>query len=112
MEEYSVEQMKNLLRLNNLTITGTKSALAARIAEAKVLGCIPKCSECGGGRATWDDHGYWVCNGYMDDDTWQDCSFVSKEVIRVPWKDEDGDEEEEEEKEELEGESESSESSE
>jgi hypothetical protein len=33
----------------------------------------------------------------MDDDTWQDCSFISPTIERVSWKDEDESEDEDEE---------------
>eukprot|EP01127_Copromyxa_protea_P001478 TRINITY_DN11462_c0_g1_i1.p2 TRINITY_DN11462_c0_g1~~TRINITY_DN11462_c0_g1_i1.p2 ORF type:complete len:188 (-),score=53.32 TRINITY_DN11462_c0_g1_i1:10-573(-) len=108
LSSYKVEKLKTFLRENNLTITGSKAQLIERIAESKVLGGIEKCSECGGGRPTWDDHGFWYCKGYMDDDTWVDCCFVSKTIVRTPWK--KGGEEEEEESEEEEEESEEEES--
>lgn len=36
----------------------------------------------------------------MDDDQWQECTFIARTITRVPWKNEDGEEENEEEAEE------------
>jgi len=92
----NAEALKVMLRRNGLAVSGTKDALLERIAEAKVLGSIPKCSLCGGGRPAWDKkYGYWVCKGYLDDVVWEDCSFISTSVTRVPWINEDGEEENE-----------------
>lgn len=44
-----------MLKFNDQVMTGNKSNLIERIAEGKVLGCIPKCTECGGGRPKWKE---------------------------------------------------------
>eukprot|EP01126_Amoeba_proteus_P054039 TRINITY_DN6617_c0_g5_i1.p1 TRINITY_DN6617_c0_g5~~TRINITY_DN6617_c0_g5_i1.p1 ORF type:complete len:329 (+),score=93.12 TRINITY_DN6617_c0_g5_i1:82-987(+) len=104
LEHLKVDQLKSLLRANNMGVTGNKLELQGRIAEAKVLGSVGKCTECGGGRPSWDAHGFWVCKGYLDDVDWQDCHFISRTVQRVPWV--KGEEEEEEAEEEAEEEEE------
>lgn len=66
---------------------GNKDELASRIAESKVLGVIPQCKACGGGRPKWMN-GYWTCLGYLDDTDWSECFFVDREIERVDWKEE------------------------
>jgi hypothetical protein len=64
-----VAQLKEILRVNNQKLTGTKDELLLRVGEGMVNGALPKCSECGGGNlhlsATYDKV---FCKGFMDDD--------------------------------------------
>ena len=82
-----------------------------------VLGVIPKCPTCGGGRPkyqvcdtrkkiffyallktfivprilllTLNQNGFWFCEGYRDDTDWTDCHFVGTEITREAWLDEE-----------------------
>lgn len=46
LSDKTVEQLKSLLKLNYMTVTGIKSELVDRAAEAVVKGCVPRCPRC------------------------------------------------------------------
>jgi hypothetical protein len=46
LSEKTVEQLKSLLKLNYMTVTGVKSDLVDRVAESVVKGCVPRCPRC------------------------------------------------------------------
>jgi hypothetical protein len=71
-------------------VTGTKKELIERIADGKVLGSIPLCPSCGGGRPRFDSgKGTYLCPGFMEDDKFVNCNkkFNMSEIIRNPWTD-------------------------
>jgi len=76
-----------MLRFNDMKVTGVKAELIERVAEGMTLGIVGRCTQCGGGRPRFEK-GYWVCPGYMDDDEFQECSFVAREIARTDWKEE------------------------
>jgi Poly(ADP-ribose) polymerase and DNA-Ligase Zn-finger region len=55
LTKQTIPQLKELLRLNNQLVGGTKSELVARTADAMVNGPLPKCSRCAGGFLHLDD---------------------------------------------------------
>lgn len=73
---------------NNQTKTGTKGDLAEKCADGELLGRIPMCPECGGGklRFRWQT-GIYSCPGFMDDDEFRNCHkiYTMKDVSREPW---------------------------
>lgn len=84
----STEKLKEILLANNQTKTGNKSQLAEKCADGELLGRIPSCPECGGGklRFKWKAALY-NCPGFMDDVDFRNCNkiFTMKEIVREPW---------------------------
>ena len=87
-EDKSIPQLKEMLRINCQSRTGTKSELITKVADGIIKGAIPRCSKCGGGflKYIYQTDTYW-CNGYMDDTKWRNCHFKGKspDVQRMPW---------------------------
>ena len=87
LELNSIDQLKQLLRQNGQVLSGTKGELIERCAEGKILGAIPVCPLCGAGKLRYAAKtGLYTCPGYMDDDKFHKCVFVSGSVARNPWK--------------------------
>ena len=62
--------------------------LAEKCADGKILGQIPLCQSCGGGRPKFDSKtGTYTCRGYMDDADFVNCHsvFTMDEIKRNPW---------------------------
>lgn len=58
-----------MLRNNYQMLSGKKENLAERVADGRVLGRIPRCPKCFGGRPSYNIYsGTYFCPGYMDDD--------------------------------------------
>lgn len=54
MQKLTIDELKDMLVKNKQTKTGTKIQLIERIADGKLLGQIPLCHSCGGGRLRFD----------------------------------------------------------
>ena len=91
-----MKALQSMLRYNHQKISGNKSDVIARIADCKMYGCLPKCTECGTAllRVTYrtrfghKGQGIWKCPGYVDDEgAMIHCSFKSQNKIDRPkWK--------------------------
>jgi hypothetical protein len=84
----SIGQLKAILRENNQIMSGNKGDLVERCSQGKLLGALPCCSKCGGGKLKFNiKTGVYFCPGYMDDTEFRNCSFKAdfKDVIRNPW---------------------------
>ena len=82
----SIGDLKDILKTNNQKISGNKSELVERCADGKLLGAIPRCSVCSGGKLRFHAlTGEYFCPGFMEDTTMINCSFKSKEVVRNAW---------------------------
>mmetsp|Transcript_58776 Transcript_58776/g.108500 ORF Transcript_58776/g.108500 Transcript_58776/m.108500 type:complete len:242 (+) Transcript_58776:70-795(+) len=86
MKKLSNDKLKALLKQNDMNCTGNKTQLAARAADGKAFGALPRCSSCGGGRIKFEN-GIYSCPGYMDDTDFKKCFFTSDTCERLPWKD-------------------------
>ena len=85
-----LEDLKSMCKRNQMKISGTKPELIVRISDAKVLGVIPKCPACGGGRPKLDiKTKTYSCSGYLEDTVFKNChkKFAYEEIVREPWKD-------------------------
>ena len=51
----TVTELKTLLQNNGMSKTGMKCDLVEKCANGKVLGAIPRCEKCGGGRPKWNN---------------------------------------------------------
>ena len=92
---YTVATLKSELRSNDQKVTGTRAELAARVAEGRTLGKIPRCEICGLGRPVFNtDTGLYSCKGGFDDTDWRPCSFLGM-LERTQWTKEESSEEEE-----------------
>lgn len=88
LDESSVQQLKEMCKTNGQKVTGTKPELIERVADGKILGAIPKCNSCGGGRPKWDAKtANYRCPGYMEDSDFIFCNkkFAFSEIQRTPW---------------------------
>jgi len=85
LEDQSVQELKQICRYNLMVQTGNKDEIIDRIAQSTVLGVIPKCPLCGGGRPKYGS-GFWFCEGYRDDTDWRDCHWIGLDIKRTPWK--------------------------
>ena len=98
LEELTVDALKGKLRKNSQKVSGTKRELIERIADCKLYGCMPKCSECGTGtlRVIYENnkkyghtgHGRYYCPGFVDDDgVFQTCLWTGDEtkIKREKW---------------------------
>ena len=84
----SINDLKEALKKNNQKISGTKAELIERCAEGKLLGAVPNCPKCFGGKLRFNIHsGEYKCPGFMEDTTMVHCSFKSFDVKRNPWTD-------------------------
>jgi hypothetical protein len=86
----SLPQLKEILRKNGQKVGGTKSELVQRISECSVLGSVPLCQECGGGKLNFDLAScMYRCPGYMDDTDFVRCNrtFDFASVHRLAWVD-------------------------
>lgn len=64
----SINELKECLALNHQSKTGVKKELAEKCADGKLLGAIPTCKTCGGGKLRFDrSTGRYSCPGYMED---------------------------------------------
>jgi hypothetical protein len=82
------QELKDLLRKNDQSMSGNKDDLIEKVADGMVLGKIPRCSSCFGGRLRFDyKRGVYNCPGYRDDADYHNCHkvFTLKEVTRDPW---------------------------
>ncbi|OMJ87698.1 hypothetical protein SteCoe_10542 [Stentor coeruleus] len=90
LDEKTNNDLKEICRNNGQKVTGTKSELVERIADGKILGAIPKCPSCGGGRPKWDAKtATYKCPGYMEDSDFINCNkkFIASDIQRSPWQD-------------------------
>lgn len=81
-------ELKEMLKKNDQTCTGTKDDLIEKIADGKVLGKIPRCPSCFGGRLRFDfKSGVYSCPGYRDDTDFHNChkKYQMNEIKRDPW---------------------------
>eukprot|EP00331_Platyophrya_macrostoma_P016652 CAMPEP_0176472644 /NCGR_PEP_ID=MMETSP0127-20121128/41864_1 /TAXON_ID=938130 /ORGANISM="Platyophrya macrostoma, Strain WH" /LENGTH=173 /DNA_ID=CAMNT_0017867549 /DNA_START=30 /DNA_END=548 /DNA_ORIENTATION=- len=84
----SQNDLKEMCKKNDQKVTGTKKELIERVAEGKVLGQLPKCTKCGGGRLKYDiKKGQYTCPGYMEDTKFVKCGAKSnkEDIKREAW---------------------------
>lgn len=77
-----------MLRSNMQSMSGNKDELVVKIADGIVLGRIPRCPKCYGGRPKFDvKTGTYNCPGYRDDVDFKNChtTFTKEELQRDPW---------------------------
>jgi hypothetical protein len=87
LESETIDGLKYLLQLNDQNKTGTKTELVERAAHQVVMGAVPRCPLCSGGRLRYIiQTGEYRCPGYQDDDKYVACGFVTAEIERLPWK--------------------------
>lgn len=56
------------------TMSGTKPELIEKIADGVILGVIPRCTNCFGGRPRFNiKTGTYYCPGYRDDEDFKNC---------------------------------------
>lgn len=82
----SMNDLKSLLKKNNQKISGNKGELVERCAQGKLLGAVPNCPQCSGGKLRFNiNTGDYFCPGYVEDTTLIVCNFMSKDVKRNEW---------------------------
>lgn len=84
----STDKLKAVLGANNQSRNGRKAELAERCADGSLLGRIPMCPQCGGGRLRFERRtGIYKCPGYMDDDEFKNCNRIYSmgEIERGAW---------------------------
>ncbi|CAG9326201.1 unnamed protein product [Blepharisma stoltei] len=87
-KDKSNEALKEILRKNEQKVSGSKYELADRVADGMVLGAIPKCPNCGGGRPKFDFmKGTYYCPGYRDDVDFVNChkTYTLDQLPRNSW---------------------------
>jgi hypothetical protein len=85
-EGKSLDQLKALLKLNNQSYSAPKSELLDRISHQAVLGAVPRCPVCAGGRPKFDiKTGKFKCSGFYDDDKPVPCAMEFDSLERLPW---------------------------
>lgn len=78
--------LKDILRTNQQILTGVKEDLIERCAQGAVLGAVPRCPHCHGGKLRFDkEKGQYWCHGFMDDDEYKTCYFNTNTVEFDPW---------------------------
>jgi len=90
LNKHSINELKEMLRKNDQTMSGTKKELVQRVADGKVLGKIPRCPRCAGGRPKFDAKtGMYKCPGYRDDEDFKFCNkkYTMEELPREEWVD-------------------------
>eukprot|EP00054_Salpingoeca_dolichothecata_P038902 m.14747 g.14747 ORF g.14747 m.14747 type:complete len:229 (-) comp9318_c0_seq1:100-786(-) len=97
-EEFAAKQvpeLKDLLRKNDMKVTGNKHELLDRCADGKQFGALPRCPKCSGGKlrvkyAQKHGHGgqgQFSCPGYMDDEDFVFCHYKGESCVRPAWQD-------------------------
>ena len=82
----SLDSLKALLKSNRQVVSGAKTELVQRCAEGSVLGALPSCPLCSGGKLRFNSKtGIYLCPGYMDDDVFKPCYYNSTTVTRNQW---------------------------
>jgi len=85
MSAYSIAELKKLLKENDLSSSGTKQELIERCSDGASFGALPRCPKCSGGRLRVIA-GHYVCPGFMEDDEFINCDYVTSTIKRVQWK--------------------------
>lgn len=88
LDEKKLPELKDMCRKNLMKVSGNKSELIERIADARILGVIPKCPSCGGGRPKLDPKTMtYYCSGYLEDVDFINChkTFPYASISRIPW---------------------------
>lgn len=88
LQKNSNAELKEMLKKNDQTSTGTKDELIEKIADGKAMGKIPRCPSCFGGRLRFDDKtGVYNCPGYRDDTDFHNCQkkYQLGEITRDTW---------------------------
>ena len=70
--------------------TGNKDELIEKICDGKILGQIPRCPSCFGGRPKFNYMtGKYYCSGFRDDEDFVNChkSYTLTEITRDAWVD-------------------------
>jgi hypothetical protein len=87
LEGMTTDQLKALLKLNDQVLSGSKGELVQRAAHQVVMGAVPRCPLCSGGKLRYDiKTGQYQCPGFQDDDKYVACSFTTQAIDRVPWR--------------------------
>jgi len=81
----SVATLKDLLKMNDQSSSGSKQDLLEKVADGMLNGALPRCPKCGGGRLKVLGNMY-ICPGFMEDDEFKDCDFTSMDIKRTAWK--------------------------
>jgi hypothetical protein len=64
---YTRKELQRILELNQCPKSAGKEVLAERVADGLLLGGIPKCPSCGGGRLRFNNQtGKYICPGFID----------------------------------------------
>ncbi len=90
LNEKKNEALKNMLKANDQAATGNKDDLVSKVADGKILGKIPRCPKCFGGRPRFDyKKGTYYCPGYRDDTDYKNChkKYTLEELPREEWQD-------------------------
>lgn len=84
----TINELKDLLKKNNQKISGSKPELVVRCSEGKLLGALPNCPKCFGGKLRFNiKTGEYSCPGYMEDTEMINCNFKSNDIQRNTWLD-------------------------
>ncbi|OMJ69787.1 hypothetical protein SteCoe_32404 [Stentor coeruleus] len=90
LNKNGLSELKDMCRKNLMKVSGNKSDVIERIADAKILGVIPKCPACGGGRPKLNPKTMtYYCSGYLEDVDFINChkSFKYSDIVRTQWQD-------------------------
>ncbi|CAD8156675.1 unnamed protein product [Paramecium octaurelia] len=80
------QEIKDNLRKNLQSMSGNKDELLNKIADGIVLGSIPRCPHCYGGRPKYNQStGTYFCVGYRDDTDFKFCNKTIASLDRTPW---------------------------
>lgn len=88
LNEKKLPELKDMCRKNLMKVSGTKAEVIERISDARILGVIPKCPKCGGGRPKLDPKTMtYYCSGYLEDVDFINChsTFSYSSITRTPW---------------------------
>jgi hypothetical protein len=90
LNKHTANELKEMLKKNDQSMTGAKDDLIQRVADGKVLGKIPRCPKCSGGRPKFDyKTGMYKCPGFRDDEEFRFCNkkYSMEELPREDWTD-------------------------
>ena len=85
------KMLKEILRYNRQSMTGTKDILFGKVAHGMTFGRIPRCPNCKSGRPFFNlATGTYLCKGFQDDDDYIECNkkFTHEEMkpLMLEWK--------------------------
>ena len=84
----STDELREICKLNEQKVSGSKLDLIERVADGRLLGSIPRCKTCSKAVLRFNPrNGEYSCPGYMNHSEYVSCTkkFEAKDITRGKW---------------------------